>query len=58
MTIPLAFLVGGGLIPTVIGYVGEAGSFGLGISMVGVLTLLGAVLSQFLRIEISREQGA
>lgn len=58
LTIPLAFLVGGGLIPTVIGYVGEAGSFGLGISMVGVLTLLGAVLSQFLRIEISREQGA
>jgi NNP family nitrate/nitrite transporter-like MFS transporter len=54
MTIPFAFVVGAGLIPTGIGFVGESGSFGLGITMVGALTLSGAVLSRFLRIEIAR----
>ncbi|HQQ15302.1 MAG TPA: MFS transporter [Deltaproteobacteria bacterium] len=54
LTIPFAFLIGAGLIPTGIGFVGESGSFGLGICIVGVLTLLGAILSQLLRVEISR----
>ncbi len=53
LTIPFAFIIGAGLIPTGIGFIGESGSFGLGISLVGVLTLFGAVLSQFLHIEIS-----
>ncbi len=51
LTIPFSFFLGAGMIPAGIGMVGEAGSFGLGISLVGGLTILGALLCPFLRIE-------
>lgn len=50
LTIPAAFLLGGGAIPTAIGVMGDAGSFGLGIVLTGVLILLGFVLSLRLRL--------
>jgi len=52
LTIPFAFVVGAGLIPAGIGIIGESGSFGLGISLVGGLTIFGAILSYFLCIEV------
>ena len=45
-----AFLIGGGLIPTLIGYAGEASSFALGISLLGCFILVGPVLVIFLRL--------
>ncbi|NTU59598.1 MAG: hypothetical protein HGA98_00900, partial [Deltaproteobacteria bacterium] len=43
--VPLAMTLGGGVIPTLIGELGERGAFGLGIGLVGVLCLAGAGLA-------------
>ena len=45
MTMPVAFLVGGGAIPMGIGLMGDVGSFALGVSCTGGLILSGAVLA-------------
>ena len=45
-----AFLIGGGLIPTLIGYAGEVSSFALGISLVGCFIMAGPLLVIFLRL--------
>ena len=45
LTIPAAFLVGGGAIPTGIGMMGDAGLFSLGVSISGGLILSGAILA-------------
>ena len=50
MTIPVAFLVGGGAVPTMIGTLGDAGSFAVGMAIVGGLILTGFVLSFHLKI--------
>jgi len=55
MTIPFAFVLGGGVIPAAIGWVGEMGSFGFAISLVGWLTIMSAVLTHFLRIGFRQE---
>ncbi|MGD8388851.1 MAG: MFS transporter [Desulfobacteraceae bacterium] len=49
LTVPFSFLLGGGAIPTLIGIAAEAGSFSLGIILVGGLILGGSVLSARLR---------
>lgn len=51
LAIPVAFLLGGGAIPTGIGMMGDAGSFALGISLVGGLILTGGILSRYLRFD-------
>lgn len=48
ITIPFAFLVGGGILPTLIGILGDAGAFGLGIVIVGGLILLASILPRYL----------
>jgi NNP family nitrate/nitrite transporter-like MFS transporter len=50
LTLPVAFLLGGGGIPVLIGVMGDAGSFGLGIALVGGLLLTGTLLSFSLRL--------
>jgi NNP family nitrate/nitrite transporter-like MFS transporter len=45
LTIPLAFMMGAGAIPMVIGFAGDTGSFGLGIALVGALIAAGAAIS-------------
>ncbi|MEJ2037656.1 MAG: MFS transporter [Desulfosarcinaceae bacterium] len=47
---PSAFLVGGGLLPTLIGYFGETYTFGLGITLVGAFMLLSPLLVFFLKL--------
>ncbi|MBN1105535.1 MAG: MFS transporter [Deltaproteobacteria bacterium] len=49
LTIPLSFLFGGGAVPTFIGMMGDAGSFSMGIGIVGGLILMGASLSLLLK---------
>ena len=50
LTVPIAFLVGGGATPTLIGFVGDVGSFGSGIALVGGAILTGAFFSGILKI--------
>ena len=53
-----AFLIGGGLIPALIGSAGEAGSFALGISLLGCFIMVGPVLVIFLRLgQYDKEAG-
>ena len=47
--IPFSFLMGGGAIPAIIGFAGDLGSFGAGISFVGVLTVGSLLALRFLR---------
>lgn len=54
LTIPFAFLIGGGAIPAGIGFMGDTVSFALGIVMVGGLILCGAGLACFLRFQEKR----
>ena len=49
MTISLAFLLGGGIVPYAIGLCGDAGHFGTGISMVGLLIISGAIITPFIK---------
>lgn len=49
LTLPAAFLIGGGAVPTVIGFMGDAVSFGQGIMLVGGFILGGAGLAYFLQ---------
>jgi NNP family nitrate/nitrite transporter-like MFS transporter len=50
LTIPIAFLAGGGLTPTMIGVMGDAGSFTGGFVLVGGLILLGFVICSRLKV--------
>ncbi|MFW6011472.1 MAG: MFS transporter, partial [Desulfosalsimonas sp.] len=49
LTIPMAFVFGGGISPTIIGAAGDAGFFGAGFILVGVLMCAGAILPVFLK---------
>lgn len=44
LAVPAAFLIGGGAVPALIGFMGDAATFSLGIDLVGVLILSGAWL--------------
>ncbi|MCG6918310.1 MAG: MFS transporter, partial [Deltaproteobacteria bacterium] len=50
LTIPLAFLIGGGGIPTGIGIMGDFAHFALGFGLVGGLILVGFILSLTLKL--------
>jgi NNP family nitrate/nitrite transporter-like MFS transporter len=49
LTIPLAFLFGGGIAPMFIGVMGDAGLFSMGIMLVGALLLGGSLLALTLK---------
>ena len=51
LTMPLSALMGTGIIPTWIGFMGDAGSFGIGIAVVGGMVLFGALLSRYLDVD-------
>ncbi len=54
---PTAFLVAGGLLPLILGYVGEAGHFGTGIMVIGGVIAVGSLLSLPLRLLDDLEEG-
>jgi NNP family nitrate/nitrite transporter-like MFS transporter len=47
---PVAFLLGGGLLPTALGYMSQAYSFGLGITIAGIVIAVGSVTTVLLRL--------
>jgi NNP family nitrate/nitrite transporter-like MFS transporter len=49
LTVPFAFLVGGGAVPTVIGLFGDKGNFNLGIALVGIIIMGGFILLRYLK---------
>ena len=53
LTVPIAFLIGGGGSPTLIGYFGDVSIFGLGIAIVGGLILTGTIFSSYLKFRTS-----
>ncbi len=57
ITTPAAFLVGGGILPTAIGYMGQNYTFGLGIALTGGLVILGSILVPFLVLRETVEEG-
>jgi NNP family nitrate/nitrite transporter-like MFS transporter len=54
---PTAFLLGGGLFPVALGYMGQAYSFGLGIVLAGCIMTAGSVLVFFIRLLEKMEDG-
>jgi len=48
ITIPCAFLIGGGMLPILIGILADAGAFGWGFVMVGGLIVLTSILPRYL----------
>ena len=48
ITIPFAFLIGGGMLPILIGILADAGAFGWGFVMVGGLIVLTSILPRYL----------
>jgi NNP family nitrate/nitrite transporter-like MFS transporter len=51
LTIPMAFLVGGGAVPALIGFIGDVHSFGWGIAMVGGLIMTGTIFAGFIKLQ-------
>jgi NNP family nitrate/nitrite transporter-like MFS transporter len=50
LTIPIAFVLGGGAVPALIGTMADSGQFSLGISLSGLLIMTGFFLSLFLKL--------
>jgi len=50
-TIPIAFVFGGGVVPSIIGMTGDAGSFSAGVIMIGALITAGAALPYFIKLK-------
>jgi NNP family nitrate/nitrite transporter-like MFS transporter len=51
LAVPLAYVMGGGVLPTVIGVMGEHVSFAAGMTLAGVVILSGPVLVRFLHFK-------
>jgi NNP family nitrate/nitrite transporter-like MFS transporter len=51
LTIPVGFVIGGGAVPTLIGFIGDVSSFATGILLVGGLIFSGALLPRFLQFQ-------
>ncbi|MCF8052350.1 MAG: MFS transporter [Desulfobacterales bacterium] len=56
LAIPFAFLVGGGIVPALIGFFGDAGSFPHGIALVGVMIGSGALWAGLLQYRSRRSE--
>ena len=49
LTVPFSYLFGAGMVPALIGYAGDMGSFNGGIAALGAATLLGLLLLRYVR---------
>ena len=54
---PIAFLLGGGLLPTGLGYLKQVASFSLGITIAGAVILVGSAATLLLRLLTDLEEG-
>jgi NNP family nitrate/nitrite transporter-like MFS transporter len=51
LTMPVSFLLGGGAIPAMIGFIGEVRSFSIGFIILGGILFGGAILVQYLKFD-------
>jgi len=51
LTVPFAFLFGGGVVPILIGFIGDISNFASGIILVGGFIITGTFITRFLNIE-------
>lgn len=54
---PVAFMLGGGLLPTALGYMGQTATFGLGITIYGAVIAVGSGAVFLLRLLTELEEG-
>jgi NNP family nitrate/nitrite transporter-like MFS transporter len=54
---PAGFILGGGLLPTLLGYMGQAWSFGTGIVIIGAVIIVGSAASLGLKLLTNLEEG-
>jgi NNP family nitrate/nitrite transporter-like MFS transporter len=54
---PVGFMLGGGLLPTLLGYMGQAWSFSTGIIIIGAVIAVGSTAALFLRLLTELEEG-
>lgn len=54
---PIAFLLGGGLLPMGLGYLGETASFALGITITGAVIVVGSAATLLLRLLTDLDEG-
>ncbi len=54
---PTAFILGGGIFPTMLGYMGEVYSFGIGISITGCIIIVGSGLTFLVKLIDQLEEG-
>ena len=57
-TIPFGYLIGGGAIPTLIGVMGDAGSFAFGFMTTGILITCAGMLALFLKLPAAAKGAA
>lgn len=57
LTTPPAFLIGNGVLPAFIGYMGNNYSFSMGITIAGYMMIIGSVLVIFLKLLENTEEG-
>jgi NNP family nitrate/nitrite transporter-like MFS transporter len=50
LVIPLAFMIGAGIVPTFIGLMGDAGFFKMAFPLVGACILFGSILMRFIKL--------
>jgi NNP family nitrate/nitrite transporter-like MFS transporter len=55
LTLPFAFILGGGAIPFLIGIMGDDGRFGSGIVIIGAMIILGGLLAVLLKCQFSQD---
>lgn len=55
--VPVAMVLGGGVVPALVGSLGERGAFGSGIALIGGFMLLGALLASRLDLKPKRDEG-
>jgi len=53
-TIPFGYLIGGGVVPTFIGIMGDTGSFAVGFIVTGTMILLGGTLALLLKLPANK----
>jgi NNP family nitrate/nitrite transporter-like MFS transporter len=54
---PMAFVLGGGILPAVVGYMGQTTSFSMGIILAGFLIMAGPLLIIFLKLLEAMDEG-
>jgi NNP family nitrate/nitrite transporter-like MFS transporter len=54
---PVAFLLGGGLLPMGLGYLGQAASFSLGLTITGAVIVVGSAATMLLKLLTDLDEG-